>query len=292
MIIQEVARDGLVTVQEACDWFGISRQAYYQAQRARQSRAAQDELILELVRGVRQRHPRLGTRKLRHELTEPLAILGIQRGRDAWFDLLRQYDLLVSRKRVGHRTTFSGGRRFDNLLTGLSIVRPQQVWVADITYLTTQEGYHYLALLTDAYSRFIVGYDLCPSLAHEGALRALDQALEGSDQRQLAGLIHHSDHGVQYTSGAYQARLAQWQMSPSMGTVGNCYDNALAERVNGILKNEYELDHHFASAEQAALAVAQAVWAYNYERPHLSLKLAKPAQVHGVKKPDYPLYVE
>ena len=268
-----------MTTQTACQWFGISPQAYYQARKRCLQRAAEDQLIVELVQAIRQRHPRMGGRKLRHELKETLAALGISRGRDAFFELLGQRDLLVPIKRSRHRTTWAGLRRYPNLLHGLSVTQVNQVWVGDITYVITEQGFVYLALLTDIFSRFIVGYDISSSLAVEGSLRALKQAILRSDHN-LKGLIHHSDHGIQYTADAYQDHLDDADIKPSMGQIGNCYDNALAERVNGILKLEYALDDLFINLKHAQNAVREAVWLYNYERPHLSLDYAKPAQIY------------
>lgn len=269
-----------MSTQTASDWFGISRQAYYQAQQRQRQEQAEDALLLELVQGLRQRHPRLGVRKLYHELQVPMANLGIQRGRDALFTLLRNHDLLVSVKRRASRTTYPGPGRCPNLLDGLTINRVNQVWVADITYLTTEQGFRYLALLTDAYARFIVGYDLSSSLVADGCLRALHQATARLPNSQLQGLIHHSDHGVQYSAWPYWQHLHHCGIRPSMGQVGNCYENPLAERINGILKGEYGLDARFVDDTHAASAVAQAIHLYNYERPHFALDLAKPAQFY------------
>lgn len=265
----------------ASGWFGISRQAYSQARQRQLQRAAEDQLLLELVQGIRQRHPRMGVRKLYHELQAPMAALAIRRGRDALFALLRDHDLLVPVKRSRRRTTRAGLWHCPNLLRDLTVVRVNQVWVADITYITTEQGFVYLALLTDAYSRFIVGHDLSSSLAAEGCLRALTRALAQTDPTALTGLIHHSDHGVQYTAWPYIDRLRTVGMRPSMGQVGNCYENALAERVNGILKCEYGLDHLFLDDTHAQTAVQEAIGLYNYERPHLALDYAKPAQVYA-----------
>ncbi len=242
---------------------------------------------MELVQGIRQQHPRMGGRKLLWKLQAPMASLGISRGRDSFFDILRHKDLLVPPKHNGTRTTHSGFWRYPNLLENLSITHPNQVWVGDITYITTEEGFVYLVLLTDLYSRFIVGYDISSSLAMEGSLRALEKglknAMKNASKKELEGLIHHSDHGVQYTAYAYQDMLKNWLMKASMGEVGNCYDNAVAERVNGILKNEYNLDALFVNLEQAQKAVREIVWLYNYDRPHLSLKMATPADFYFKK---------
>lgn len=241
---------------------------------------AEDQLIVELVQGIRQRHPRMGGRKLHHELQKPLAALGISRGRDALFELLAANRLLVATQRNRRRTTHAGLWRCPNLLTDLTLSHVHQVWVADITYITTEEGFVYLALLTDMFSRFIVGFDLSSSLAVEGCRRALDQAIAQANVRDLTGLIHHSDHGVQYTAWPYRQRLLQMNIRSSMGEVGNCYENALAERVNGILKCEYGLNDLFIDKELAQKAVREAVWLYNYERPHLALNYGKPAQIY------------
>jgi transposase InsO family protein len=221
----------------------------------------------------------MGTRKLWHEMQGWLKEQGTSYGRDRLFDLLRAADLLVARPRRKRRTTYGGWWRCPNRLAEATIDRPDQAWVSDITYIETEEGFVYLSLITDVYSRRIMGFDLSPSLAVEGALRALKMACRQATA-SLVGLIHHSDHGVQYTCHAYRDALADQQILSSMGEVGNCYDNALAERVNGILKLEYGLEHRFVSFQQARRAVQQAVWLYNHERPHLSLNYQKPHQVY------------
>ena len=266
---------GQVSKRAASRWFGISRQAYYQAKQRQLQCTAENHLIVELVQGLRQRHPRMGGRKLLHELQRPMAALGITRGRDAFFQLLREQNLLVPTKRSRHRTTRSGLWRCHNLLADLTVARVHQAWVADITYITTEQGFVYLALITDAFSRFVVG----SSLAAEGCLRALHHAVKQTTY-DLKGLIHHSDHGVQYTAWPYREQLQTAGIRSSMGEVGNCYENALAERMNGILKCEYYLDNLFIDIEHAKKAVHEAVWLYNYERPHLSLNYRKPAEVH------------
>ncbi len=222
----------------------------------------------------------MGGRKLHHQLQQPLAALGIARGRDALFDLLRAHNLLVPTRRSRRKTTQAGLWRCPNLLTDLTVTHLHQVWVGDITYITTEEGFVYLALLTDVFSRFIVGFDLSSSLAVEGCRRALDQAIAQANGCDLTGLIHHSDHGVQYTAWPYRQRLQQMNIRSSMGEVGNCYENALAERVNGILKCEYGLDDLFFDKQHGQKAVQEAVWLYNYERPHMALSYGKPAQIY------------
>lgn len=242
-------------------------------------RAGEEAVILEMVRAIRYHHPRMGTLKLRVKLQPQLARRGISLGRDAFFDLLRRHDLLVPPKKRQTKTTRSGLWRCPNLLPELTIMQPFELWVGDITYLTLESGFAYLALLTDAYSRFIVGFDLSLSLAVEGCRRALMYALQQATC-PLADLVHHSDHGVQYTAHAYRDLLTEHHIISSMGEVGNCYENALAERMNGILKLEYGLDDLFVDLEQATESTAQAISLYNYDRPHMALNYRVPAEVH------------
>jgi transposase InsO family protein len=238
-----------------------------------------EKAVCEQVRQIRQRHPCMGTRKLWQELQPWLVAEGYKVGRDRLFDILRRHDLLLKLRRRRRRTTWAGHWRCPNLLAEMTVTRPDQAWVSDITYVETEQGFVYLSLVTDLFSRRIMGFDLSDSLAVEGALRALKMACRQA-QGPLAGLIHHSDHGVQYTCHAYRQALANRGMRSSMGEVGNCYDNAIAERINGILKLEYGLDNRFVSLRQARRAVREAKWLYNHERPHLSLNYQKPHQVY------------
>lgn len=266
-------------MSQLCAWYGISRQAHYQMVRRQAGQQDQETRVLDLVRAVRHRHPRLGGRKLLHLLQPRLEEAGIGLGRDRFFDLLARHDLLVPSRRRRRRTTWPGPWRCPNLLHELTILRGQQVWVCDITYLETEDDFCYLCLLTDAHSRFIVGYDVAASLAAEGALRALEMGIDQA-QPPLAGLIHHSDHGVQYTCHPYRDRLQRHLIRPSMGQVGNCYDNAQAERVNGILQLEYGLGEVLPNIRQARRLTAETVYLYNYERPHLALNYQTPIVVH------------
>lgn len=208
--------------QAACDWYGISRQAYYQARQRQWQREAEDELLLEMVRDIRRHHPRIGGRKLHYLLQGQLAEHGIVRGRDGLFDLLRDNGLLVPTKRSRRRTSRPGLWRCPNRLTEMTVKGVNQAWVSDITYIQTEQGFIYLSLITDAFSRYIVGYDLSTSLAAEGTLRALNRAIKQTNGANLAGLVHHSDHGVQYTALPYNDRLQTTGILSSMGEVGNC----------------------------------------------------------------------
>ncbi len=242
-------------------------------------RRADEATVVAAVQAVRHEHHRLGTRKLWHELPAHLTGTGITIGRDRLFALLGRHALLVPPLRRGYRTTWPGTWRCPNLLADAVVVRPNQAWVSDITYLATEEGFRYLVLITDVFSRRIMGYDLSASLSVEGLSRALVMAVR--QVKTLApGLIFHSDHGSQYTAQAIRDQLAQHQIRSSMGEVGNCYDNALAERINGILKIEYGLDQLFVAQALAQRAVQQAVFLYNYKRPHLALNYQKPAHFY------------
>ena len=279
-MINQVTMSRQLKRQEALRWYRISRQAYHQACQRALQKEMENQIIVELVQTIRQRHPKMGGLKLHYVLKPHLRALGISRGRDAFFTLLRANHLLVEQKRSFHRTTRSGLWRHANLLADTLIEKINQAWVGDITYIRTENGFDYLVLLTDVRSRFIVGYDLSSSLSHEGCLRALNEAIDFNQTRSLEGLIHHSDHGVQYTSWPYLDRLKAVGIRPSMGEVGNCYENPLAERMNGILKCEYGLDDLFVDTPCAQTGVDQAIWLYNFERPHRSLDLQKPADLY------------
>lgn len=266
-------------MSQICSWFNITPQAHYQVVgRQQQTKQAEAEL-LKMVQTIRSHHPRMGARKMLHKLQFPLQEKSIPIGRDRFLNLLARHDLLVPPLRHQRRTTWSGLWRCPNRLDGLAVTRVQQVWVCDITYLETEQGFCYLALITDAFSRCIVGYDVCPTLAVEGARRALDMAIAQA-RLPLTGLIHHSDHGVQYTCHAYRGRLAAVGILSSMGEVGNCYDNPQAERVNGILKMEYGLGELLLNTLHAQSATAEAIWLYNYDRPHLELGYETPVNIH------------
>ncbi len=266
-------------MEKLCRWHGISRQAHYQKKGRKALRQQEEEVICAQVLRWRRFHPYLGGRKLYRILSPRLDLAGIQIGRDRFFGVLAKHDLLVASKPRSRRTTWAGAWRCENLLEKAELTAPNQAWVADITYLDTDEGFCYLSLLTDAHSRYIVGADVSTSLAVEGAEAALLRAVK-AQVTLPKGLIHHSDRGVQYTCRSYRRKLAKRHIRSSMGQTGNCYDNALAERVNGILKIEYGLGHRFATIAQARLAVFQAIWLYNHERPHLSLDYRTPFELH------------
>lgn len=203
---------------------------------------------------------------------------GIRMGRDKLFKLLGNHDLLISpRKPSGPRTTNGTRTRWGNKLKETSVDGPNQAWVADITYLRTTDGFCYLALISDKYSRKILGWDVAESLELERALRALRQATGNQGQ---ASPVHHSDRGSQYRSRRYIQALQENNCPVSMTENDHCAENAQAERLNGILKNEYFLDHTFADTGSARRTTQQAIKLYNSDRPHLSLNYQTPDRVH------------
>lgn len=293
------------TVEAICQAHGISRQAFYQRRKRHKKRREREAEALQIVRSERADHPRMGTRKLYQMHTERFRELNI--GRDKLFDLLRREGLLVDPPRRTTRTTDSAHRFgvYDNLIEDVDPQAPGEVWVADLTYLDTAEGFCYASILMDAYSRKIVGWNLSDRLTLEGPLEALKEALseagaeaggdaeaDGDADGGIEGLIHHSDRGVQYCSTPYVSHLADHDVQISMAAVGDPYQNAKAERVIGTLKREYLLDGRFQSEQQARKALAEAVRLYNQERPHLALDYQTPAEVHGAAAEEHDAVLE
>lgn len=250
----------------------MSRQAYYKRQKVQSRQFLEEQVLLNGVRDIRRRQPRVGGRKL-HLM---LKALGFTVGRDKLFNILRKYNMLVKPKKSYHKTTHSYHRfrKYPNKIKELEVTRPDQVWVVDITYLRTLEGFCYLVLITDVYSRKIVGWDLSQSLSIEGCQRALSGALEGVREPQK--LIHHSDRGIQFCSYGYTEILHDHGVQISMTEENHVYENAIAERVNGILKDEFMLGELLRSFTIARELVKQAIEIYNTERLHISLNYQTP----------------
>ncbi len=264
----------------ACHILGISRLAYYQqCQRAKQQ-AKRYRAILGHIQHERMRQPQLGARKLLHLLNTETAL---KIGRDKLFELLKERRLLVQRRRAYHKTTQSRHRFWchPNLLKPSAeqaqATRPEQIWVADITYLPVRHGEAYLSQVTDAYSRKIVGYNVHSDLKADSVVTAYKKALSG--YQRSTELIHHSDRGIQYCSKRYQEVHRKHGVRCSMTDGYDCYQNALAERVNGILKGEYLLRKPDDLA-QAVVMVDESVHLYNTRRPHMALKYKTPDEVH------------
>lgn len=258
-----------------------SRQSYYKALKRVNNRSSQRPELMEIVKPIRRLMPRVGGRKLYSMIQPLMAEKAVKIGRDRFFDWLRGQGLLVKPKRTYIHTTQSNHRFwvYDNLTRDLSIEKPNQLWVSDITYVRTLEGFCFLALITDAFSRKIVGYDISDSLELEGCKRALQRAMETTSD--LSQLIHHSDRGIQYCSNPYTKVLRENGVQISMAAKGDCYENALAERVNGILKDEFNLDATFKTKQLAYKAAHQAIHVYNQYRPHWALELRTPNESHA-----------
>lgn len=275
--------NGAVNVKSLCEEAKMSRQNFYKQRKEREKKQIDEDAILSFVKHQRQRHPRMGTRKLLNLMTPYMPIFGVSVGRDRLFDVLRRHGMLIRRRRRSCRTTDSNHsfRVYPNLLKDMDLTGPNQAWVSDITYIRTtagSTGFVYLALVMDAYSRKIVGYDVGTTLEASGCLRALRMALKQKPRGRK--LIHHSDRGCQYCSNMYTNTLKRNDIQISMTEVNHCYENAMAERLNGILKHEYGLRYKYANLAEAKIAVRQAVDAYNNYRPHLSLDYKTPTQVH------------
>lgn len=264
-------------MQTICDMYGYSRQAYYKQKNAELHRMIDEQRVLSHVHGIRHRQPRVGGKKL-HRM---LQTAGINIGRDQLFCILRENKLLSRRKKRSVKTTNSRHRfrKYKNLIRDLKLTAPNQVYVSDITYIDTLDGFCYLSLMTDAYSRKVVGWDLSNSLSFDGVLRALKMAI--SQLGPNVTLIHHSDRGIQYCSQKYIEELEKHNIQISMCEENHCYENAIAERVNGILKVEFLLDCKLRSIEIAKELIAQAIQIYNNERLHLSLGFKTPSVVHA-----------
>ncbi len=277
--VEKARKLSIASTSEVCNCFYLKRDAYYKYHRRYKARESIKQQVVELVKQRRVVQPREGTRKLHKALQEPFKQVDIKIGRDSLFDILRQENMLVYRKKAYAKTTNSYHRfyKYNNLIKEIKPTRPNQIWVSDITYIRTVKGFCYLALITDMYSRKIVGYDLSDSLELKGCMRALKMALK--KVRPGKQLIHHSDRGIQYCSNIYVNQLKKRKIKISMTQENHCYENAIAERVNGILKDEFYLDQCFFSTAHAKRATKNAIEIYNNKRLHLSLGYQTPNMV-------------
>ena len=245
--------------------------------------------VVSLVMGIRRLMPRIGTRKLYYLLEEPLTALGV--GRDKLFDVLRANHMLIVPKRQYRQTTNSKHmfRKHKNLVLDRIPTRPEEIWVSDITYVGARNKHTYLALVTDAYSKKIVGYDLSDSLAAEGAIRALQMACRGRMYKKQP-LIHHSDRGIQYCCDDYQRQLKEHHIQVSMTESYDPYANAVAERINATIKHEFLLEELDCDLGTQQRIVAQSVAIYNELRPHLSCGMLTPDEMHRQCKKEIATY--
>ena len=270
-----------MSIKDLCEHVRMTRQNFYKVRKVRQRKKVDEQLVKQLVEAERALQPRLGGLKLHSMLREELEAQDVYLGRDRFFEVLKNQALLLEPLPKAPRTTNSVHSLpvFRNMVKDLDLTGPNQVWISDITYIRTKEDFVYLSLITDKYSRKIVGYHLGRTLETEDTLKALQMAL--AELPEGAEPIHHSDRGSQYCCHEYVDELEGRGLQVSMTEVDHCAENAQAERMNGILKQEYFLNYEFRTVEQARSAVDEAVRLYNTCRPHRSLKMKTPAAVHA-----------
>lgn len=275
-----------MSLSHCCRLFGISRQAIYKSQDRVKKRLKELSQVKLLVESIRRQMPRIGTRKLYYLLKNELVQLNIKMGRDALFDYLRSENLLIRPKKNYTRTTYSNHwlTKHPNMTKEMKPQSIEQVFVSDITYVNTKECTYYLSLVTDAYSRKIMGYALSDDMKAESVAKALKMAIKQRKTNHL--LIHHSDRGLQYCSSVYQKVLTDNQMVASMTDGYDCYQNALAERINGILKQEF-LIYTCNTGKELETLIKQSIDTYNNKRPHLSLNLKTPNFIHEKTEEEY-----
>ena len=271
-----------IGLAKLCGWFGVSRQAYYQYNWETLSSTLEEEMVLLQVRDIRSRHRRMGGRKL-HDMLQPF-LLGhqIKIGRDAFFDLLSAHHLLVRRRKRKIQTTNSYHRlrKYPNLIREMVPTAINQIWVSDITYWKLGDDHLYISFITDAYSHKIVGYHVGETMETVESIHALRMALSGLPEGFAGDLIHHSDRGIQYCSRAYVNLLEEHRVRISMTENGDPLENAVAERINGIIKEEYLDNYTVETISEAKELLKVSVRLYNEERPHMSIGNFTPAQIH------------
>lgn len=270
-----------VCLTRFCRLLGLTRQSYYQHFWRKEAISIEEDLVLAEVTRIRANHRHMGGRKLYEKLQPFFLEHQIKMGRDALFELLSANQLLVRRRKRRIHTSQSSHwlRKYPNLIKDFTPTGPNQLWVSDITYWKILPGYIYISFITDAYSRKIVGYHVADSLETVESIKALKKALS-SLKKATASLIHHSDRGVQYCSSPYVKLLKDNQIRISMTENGDPYENAIAERVNGILKHEYLYNALARNLSEARELLERSVDLYNKDRPHLSLGYLIPENVH------------
>lgn len=271
-----------ISLADLCSWFGVSRQAYYQSKKHIQLDLIEHEILLERISEIRQNHKRLGGRKLFFKLKDFMDQHGIKMGRDAFFDLLKDHNLLIKQRKRYHVTTNSNHwmKKYPNLIRYIEPLGANYLWVSDITYWKTKNGHYYISFITDAYSRKIVGYQVADTMEAVESVIALKMAVKTLNS-STEGLIHHSDRGSQYCSSAYVKTLMKNNIAISMTENGDPLENAIAERVNGIIKGEYLFDYAIKSLSHAKEVLKSVVRLYNEDRPHSSIGNAFPSDLHN-----------
>ena len=267
----------------ACTLFGIGRQVYYRKIKRRIVKQDKAQLVVNMVLEIRTQMPRIGSEKLYYLLNKDLKTLKI--GRDKFIDILRANHLLILPKRSYHITTNSHHRfrKYKNQLLDLQINKPEQVWVSDITYIGKREKPCYLSLITDAYSKKIMGYNVSNNLNTESSLVALRLAIKQRKNKEMP-LIHNSDRGLQYCANEYQKILTKNEIQPSMTQNSDPNENAVAERINGILKQEFYIDKYNKDLPIMKQIIKETIAIYNEKRPHLFNHMLTPNQMHQQSK--------
>lgn len=270
-----------ISLADLCSWFGVTRQAYYQSKNRVQQDLIEQEILLDKIDDIRKDHKRLGGRKLFFKLEDFMEEHSIKMGRDAFFDLLRDNNLLIKQRKRYHVTTNSNHwmKKYPNLIKDVEPLGSNHVWVSDITYWKTKGGHYYISFITDAYSRKIVGYHVADTMEAVESVRALKMAIK-TLKPGAGGLIHHSDRGSQYCSSTYVNILKKAGIKISMTENGDPLENAIAERVNGIIKGEYLFDYEIKTLSKAKEVLKSVVKLYNEDRPHSSIGNATPTQAH------------
>jgi transposase InsO family protein len=274
-----------IALARLCGWFGITRQAYYQNNWEGVSTTIEEELVLHQVKEIRKNHRRMGTRKLL-EILQPFVLEhNIKMGRDALFNLLSANHLLVRKRKRRMVTTnsFHWLRKYPNLIREFVPTAINQLWVSDITYWKLNENYVYISFITDAYSHKIVGYHVAQTLEAIESIKALQMALSALGAERHLNLIHHSDRGIQYCSQGYVKLLQHYTIKISMTENGDPLENAVAERVNGIIKEEYLETYNIDNIKDARQLLKAVVDLYNEERPHMSIGNLTPNHIHHSK---------
>lgn len=272
-----------VSLERICRLFGITRQALYQDRWRKQGLSIEAELIIQQVIEIRRRHPVIGTRKLFLMLQPFLLEHGIKIGRDKLFDLFTEYKLLIRKRKRKMSTTQSYHRfhKYPNLIKDMKLNRKNQLWVSDITYYKWMGKFVYLSFVTDAYSHKIVGYHVAETLEAIHTLKALQMAVSSTTFSIDDKIIHHSDRGIQYCCEEYVSLLNKHDILVSMTQSGDPLENAIAERLNGIIKGEYLNQNSYKSITELSETLCQVVDFYNNERPHSSCSMLVPTTVHN-----------
>lgn len=271
-----------IGLAKLCGWFGITRQAYYQSNWEGISTTLEEDLIIQQVKSIRKSHRRMGTKKLYEMMHLFMLDHNIKMGRDALFNMLSANHLLVRKRKRRIQTTNSYHwlRKYPNLIREFVPTAINQLWVSDITYWKLKENHVYISFITDAYSHKIVGYQVAETMEAIESIKALQMALSALGAESHLNLIHHSDRGLQYCSHAYVKLLQNYNIEISMTENGDPLENAVAERINGIIKDEYLETYNIENIKDAKKLLKAVVDLYNNERPHMSIGNLTPNIIH------------